>query len=63
MERGIERIATRALESLTSYDWPGNIRELKNAIERSVVLRGGPEFHLGSKVDPHLWPCTSGVRM
>jgi DNA-binding NtrC family response regulator len=33
------------LEALTNYDWPGNIRELQNVIERSVVLSNGPEIH------------------
>ena len=31
MGRNIQRIPTHALEALTSYDWPGNIRELQNA--------------------------------
>jgi DNA-binding NtrC family response regulator len=33
--RGISRMAEKIL---TEYDWPGNIRELKNVIERSVIL-------------------------
>ena len=32
------RIDEDAIEVLTSYDWPGNIRQLENAIERAVVL-------------------------
>jgi transcriptional regulator with GAF, ATPase, and Fis domain len=32
-----------AIASLQNYDWPGNIRELRNVIERAVILaRGGP---------------------
>src|SRR5271157_182935 len=46
MERDIESIPTYALEALTNYDWPGNIRELQNVIERSVVLSDGPELHV-----------------
>ena len=46
MDRDIESIPTEALEALTDYDWPGNIRELQNVIERSVVLTRGSEFHL-----------------
>ena len=46
MGRNIESIPTYALEALTNYDWPGNIRELQNVIERSVVLSNGPELHV-----------------
>lgn len=33
-----------ALAMLTAYDWPGNIRQLENAIFRAVVLAEGPEL-------------------
>jgi len=46
MDRNIRTIPTYALEALTSYDWPGNIRELQNVIERSVVLSNGPELQV-----------------
>ena len=46
MDRKIERIPTQAMERLTNYDWPGNIRELQNVIERSVILSKGPDIHL-----------------
>ena len=46
MGRKIETIPTQALEALTNYDWPGNIRELQNVIERSVILSNGPELHV-----------------
>jgi DNA-binding NtrC family response regulator len=32
------------LDLLQSYDWPGNIRELQNVIERSVILNSGDVF-------------------
>lgn len=35
--RGV-RISADAMETLRRYDWPGNIRELRNALERSLVL-------------------------
>lgn len=44
--RKIESIHTDALDALTSYDWPGNIRELQNVIERSVILSTGPELRV-----------------
>ena len=31
----------RTLDHLQSYPWPGNIRELQNVIERSVILSSG----------------------
>ena len=43
--RGIER---KTLELLLAYDWPGNIREFQNVIERAVVLCTGEMF----SVDP-----------
>jgi formate hydrogenlyase transcriptional activator len=46
MGRGIETIPSQALEALTNYDWPGNIRELQNVIERSVILTNGPELRV-----------------
>ena len=46
LNRAIEEIPTTALEALTRYDWPGNIRELQNVIERSVILSQGPELRV-----------------
>lgn len=38
MGKVIERIPAETLAALTSYDWPGNIRELQNLVERAVIL-------------------------
>ena len=46
LNRAIEEIPPTTLEALTRYDWPGNIRELRNVVERSVILSHGPELHL-----------------
>jgi formate hydrogenlyase transcriptional activator len=46
MGRRIETIPSQALDALTNYDWPGNIRELQNVIERSVILTDGPELRV-----------------
>lgn len=37
-------LSDRALELLSGYGWPGNIRELKNVIERAVLLCDAPEI-------------------
>ena len=41
MKKAIETISTETMEALTRYDWPGNIRELQNLIERAVILSSG----------------------
>ena len=46
LNRTIEEIPSPALQALTQYDWPGNIRELQNVIERSVILSNGPELRI-----------------
>jgi DNA-binding NtrC family response regulator len=46
MNRIIEKIPPAAIEELCRYDWPGNIRELQNVIERSVILSNGPELRV-----------------
>jgi len=38
MSREIEHIPPETMSALTSYPWPGNIRELQNLIERGVIL-------------------------
>jgi formate hydrogenlyase transcriptional activator len=42
MKKDIETISTETMEALSAYDWPGNIRELQNLIERAVILSPGP---------------------
>jgi formate hydrogenlyase transcriptional activator len=42
MKKNIENISTETMETLTQYDWPGNIRELQNLIERAVILSTRP---------------------
>jgi formate hydrogenlyase transcriptional activator len=41
MQKQIESIPAAALRKLSGWHWPGNIRELKNFIERSVILTRG----------------------
>ena len=38
MSKQIEQIPAETLSALSSYSWPGNIRELQNMIERAVIL-------------------------
>lgn len=45
-QRDVDGIEPDALERLVQYDWPGNIRELRNCIECMVVLAKGHELTL-----------------
>ncbi len=42
MKRNYESVAPETMRALCEYDWPGNIRELQNLIERAVILSPGP---------------------
>jgi DNA-binding NtrC family response regulator len=42
--RNIRGLTPEALSLLTSYDWPGNVRQLENAVFRAVVLADGDEL-------------------
>jgi DNA-binding NtrC family response regulator len=44
-----------ALQALNAYDWPGNIRELRNAMERAAALRDGAQVQVQDLPVP-LWP-------
>jgi formate hydrogenlyase transcriptional activator len=44
LDRRIEHIPASAMERLVAWPWPGNIRELQNIIERSVILSQGAEL-------------------
>jgi formate hydrogenlyase transcriptional activator len=45
MDKQIEHIAPETMTALTFHQWPGNIRELQNFIERSVILTSGNILH------------------
>src|SRR5205807_2119280 len=43
---GPREIAPEALEALVVFSWPGNVRQLRNSLERSVVLASGTRLEL-----------------
>jgi two-component system response regulator AtoC len=49
--RPVRGVAAEALLVLERYDWPGNIRELRNVIERAVALSAGTEVELADLPD------------
>lgn len=60
MNKQIETIPVEVMKALAAHPWPGNIRELRNFIERSVILTSGnvltPPMHELSVVYPAV-PC------
>jgi transcriptional regulator with GAF, ATPase, and Fis domain len=55
----IRKIDKNTLELCQSYHWPGNIRELQNVVERSVILCGGETF----SIDEAWFPIPESVRL
>ena len=46
LKKNIEWVEPDALDRLTAYSWPGNIRELENVIERAVLFADSPRIRL-----------------
>jgi formate hydrogenlyase transcriptional activator len=46
MRKTIDTVPSETMEALIHYRWPGNIRELENVIERTVILSPGPVLRL-----------------
>lgn len=44
--KGIESIDQESIDDLQRYGWPGNIRELRNTVERAVILATGPVLYI-----------------
>jgi formate hydrogenlyase transcriptional activator len=45
MQKRIETIPASVMKGLTAWDWPGNIRELENFVERAVILTRGKSLN------------------
>jgi formate hydrogenlyase transcriptional activator len=46
LQRNIEHIPDEVVDVLERYDWPGNIRELQNVVERAAILCEGDTFSI-----------------
>jgi len=46
MKKAMETIPSAAMDALSRYHWPGNIRELQNVIERAVIISAGPALSI-----------------
>lgn len=64
LERPARRFTSSALDSLTAYAWPGNIRELENLVQRAVILAPGAQVdmaHLPLELRPSPGPSPSAT--
>ncbi|MBU0995177.1 MAG: sigma-54 dependent transcriptional regulator [Proteobacteria bacterium] len=52
-DKPVQTIAPDVMQCLQNYTWPGNIRELINAVERSVIIATGYELKI-SDLSPHI---------
>jgi transcriptional regulator with GAF, ATPase, and Fis domain len=65
MGKNIESIPAQAMDSLLAYAWPGNVREVKNIVERAMIVSQGPvlEVELGGGAGSSQGPSASSRRL
>ena len=54
--KGVVGATGETLQLLSAHDWPGNVRQLENAVYRAIVLADGPYLQ------PHDFPAISGLK-
>jgi formate hydrogenlyase transcriptional activator len=52
LRKRITEIPDPIMQTLQAYDWPGNIRELENVVERALIRSGGPILQLDDVLSP-----------
>lgn len=61
MGKNIEVIRRATIKSLQEYHWPGNIRELRNIVERAMIMASGTTLNIDLPLDTAKRP-TTGLR-
>ena len=56
--RKITHVPDKVIDALMAYDWPGNIRELENIIERAMILSGNDVLNYGEWIPTEKMPIT-----
>ena len=57
----IERVPPSVMNHLVAYDWPGNIRELRNVLERALIISQGPVLSLDESFEASASPADAVV--
>lgn len=64
LSRQVEGLSPEVMDVFKRYDWPGNLRELKNMVKRSVLLAAGPRITLSDiPPDMQLEKAENGLKM
>jgi transcriptional regulator with GAF, ATPase, and Fis domain len=65
LNKRIDAIPAYVMQTLEAYDWPGNIRELENVLQRAIILSPGTTLALGDAWMPSFSPASapSGVTL
>jgi transcriptional regulator with GAF, ATPase, and Fis domain len=59
LHKPIDTIPPAVMQTLERYDWPGNIRELENVLQRAIILSSGSTLNLGDAWMPAMQPRAS----
>ncbi|MBT8340002.1 MAG: sigma 54-interacting transcriptional regulator, partial [Desulfatitalea sp.] len=61
MDKAIDTVPAESLAALQRYDWPGNIRELRNLVERAMILSKGTVLQIEppAATEPEMHPVMS----
>ncbi|MDO9228178.1 MAG: sigma-54 dependent transcriptional regulator [Syntrophales bacterium] len=58
MNKNVVDFSPQAMEMFIGYDWPGNIREVRNVVERAIVVAQGPQIQVEDISFPFPSPAT-----
>ena len=58
MNKNVVDFSSQAMEMFIGYDWPGNIREVRNVVERAMVVAQGPQIQVEDISFPFPSPAT-----
>jgi DNA-binding NtrC family response regulator len=58
MNKSLADFSPQAMQMFTRYDWPGNIREVRNVVERAMVVAQGPQIQVEDISFPFPTPAT-----